>query len=139
MVLENLKGNRLSAFDHSLCFLLPQGEYDSPGDDMNDRKVSRPDAAPRALGSGLHVWVGLRRHILGVLLTAYPYQPFFRSPRLWKFEGHFWSLTCLCIGVWLAFLAWWTSDANHPEMSPAVAHRGSMPTPGDKRASAEKH
>lgn len=52
MASGNLKGNRLSVFDHALCFLLPQGEYDSPGDDMNDRKVSRPDAVPRALGSG---------------------------------------------------------------------------------------
>ena len=59
MVSENLKGNRLSVFDHALCFLLPQGEYDSPGDDMNDRKVSRPDAVPRAQGSGLwdRTWV----------------------------------------------------------------------------------
>lgn len=52
MALENLKGNRLSVFDPCLCFLLPQGEYDRPGEDMNDRKVSRLDAVPRALGSG---------------------------------------------------------------------------------------
>ena len=96
---------------------------------------------PGLWARGPHVGVGLRRHILGVLLTAYLYQPVFHSPCPQAFGnsraicGHWHDCVSGC--SWHSLLG--APAMPHPEISPTVVHKGSVPTADDKRALAEKH
>lgn len=98
---------------------------------MNDRKVSRPGAAPWALGAKDHTWVtGFTdvSQVFSLLLICF--QPLFHSslsPGTWKCEGHFWWWTWTVDRVVPVVRTWGSGDANHPEIHPTFHMKVASP------------